>query len=173
MKTFMTAAVLAACAATAASAQDYKFTVTNNMADGVIAPIIVLDAVKAASTMFDEEGNMSEAYVTTILQGDPRPMNGTMPEAVAGPVLGKSGPPGVLIAAGETASADMFIFANTLRFYAKGDYAEGDSVISGVYDISTGPGTVLLNLYDIGKTEGTNKITLVKEGVVEVVITAN
>jgi len=63
--------------------------------------------------------------VTTILEGDPRPMNGTMPDAVAGPILGTSGPPGVLLAPGETATADMFIFGNTIRFYAKGDYDEG------------------------------------------------
>ncbi|WP_439142999.1 hypothetical protein [Planktotalea sp.] len=173
MKTSITAVALAACAATTAAAQDYNFKVTNNLTEGVIAPLIVLDAVKAAPIMFTDEGKMTEAYITTILEGDPRPMNGKMPDAVAGPVLGKSGPPGVLIAAGETASADMFVFANVLRFYAKGDYTEGDTVIQGVYDISAGPGTVLLNRYDIGHNEGTMEMTLVDEGVVEVVITAN
>jgi len=172
MKTLIAATALVAGIATTASAQDFNITVTNN-SDSIIAPVIVLDAVQAAPVMFDAEGNMSEAYVTTILEGDPRPMNGTMPEAVAGPILGTSGPPGVLLAPGETATADMFIFANTLRFYAKGDYEEGDSVISGVYDISTGGGTILLNRYDIGHTEGTNEITLDAEGVVEVVIKAN
>ncbi|RPE72131.1 hypothetical protein EDD53_1274 [Pacificibacter maritimus] len=173
MKTLITAATLAVCAASAATANDYNISVTNNMAEGVIAPLIVVDAVKASPVMFTPEGGLSEAFVTTILEGDPRPMNGTMPDAVAGPVLGKSGPPGVLIAAGETASADMFLFGDVIRFYAKGDYTDGDSVISGVYDISMGGGTVLLNRYDIGHTEGTNEITLVDEGVVEVVITAN
>jgi len=173
MKTLITAAALAACAASGAIAQDFKFTVTNNMAEDVIAPLIVLDAVKAAPIMFTEEGGLTEAYISTILEGDPRPMNGKMPDAVAGPVLGTSGPPGVLIGPGETASSDMFIFANVLRFYAKGDYTEGDTVIQGVYDISAGPGTVLLNRYDIGHDEGTMKMTLIDEGVVEVVITAN
>lgn len=172
MKTLIAATALAVGIAANASAQDYNVTVTNN-SDTIIAPLIVLDAVLAAPIMFDGEGNMSEAYVKTILEGDPRPMNGTMPEAVAGPVLGTSGPPGVLLAPGETASADMFIFANTLRFYAKGGYDEGDWVISGVYDLSTGGGTVLLNRYDIGHTEGTNEITMNAEGVVEVVITPN
>ena len=172
MKTLIAATALVAGMASTASAQDYNVTVTNN-SDTIIAPIIVLDAVAAAPVMFDAEGNMSEAYVTTILEGDPRPMNGTMPEAVAGPVLGTSGPPGVLLAPGETASADMFIFANTLRFYAKGGYDEGDWLIAGVFDISTGGGTVLLNRYDIGHSEGTNEITMNAEGVVEVVITPN
>lgn len=173
MRTFFTAAALAVCAASTAVAQDFNFTVTNNLPEGVIAPLIVLDAVKAGPVMFNDDGTMTEAYIATILEGDPRPMNGTMPDAVAGPVLGTSGPPGVLIAAGETASADMFIFANVLRFYAKGDYTEGDTVIQGVYDISAGPGTILLNRYDIGHNEGTMEMTLVDEGVVEVVITAN
>lgn len=172
MKTLIAATALAVGIAANASAQDYNITVTNN-SDTIIAPLIVLDAVLAAPIMFNDDGTMSEAYVTTILQGDPRPMNGTMPEAVAGPVLGTSGRPGVLLAPGETASADMFIFANTLRFYAKGGYDEGDWVISGVYDLSTGGGTILLNRYDIGHTEGTNEITMNAEGVVEVVITPN
>jgi len=173
MKTLFAAASLAVCAATSAVAQDYNITVTNNLPEGVIAPLIVLDAVKASPVMFNEDGSLSDAFISTILEGDPRPMNGTMPEAVAGPVLGTSGPPGVLIAAGETASADMFIFADVLRFYAKGDYTDGDTVISGVFDISMGGGTILLNRYDIGHSEGTNEITLVDEGVVEVVITPN
>lgn len=172
MKTLIAATALVAGIASTASAQDYNVTVTNN-SDTIIAPLIVLDAVKAAPVMFNEDGTMSEAYVTTILEGDPRPMNGTMPDAVAGPVLGTSGAPGVLLAPGETASADMFIFANTLRFYAKGGYDEGDWVISGVHDLSTGGGTILLNRYDIGHTEGTNEITMNAEGVVEVVITPN
>ena len=173
MKQLVAAASLAVCAASAASAQDYNVTVTNNMTEGVIAPLIVVDAVLASPVMFNEDGTLSAAFVDTILNGDPRPMNGTMPEAVAGPVLGTSGPPGVLIAAGETASADMFIFSNVIRFYAKGDYAAGDRVISGVYDISMGGGTISLNLYDIGNDEGTNEITLVQEGAVTVVITPN
>lgn len=173
MKTFIAAAAMAVCAASTANAQDYNFTVTNNSTGGDIAPLIVLDAIKASPVMFTEEGAMTEAYVTTILEGDPRPMNGSMPDAVAGPVLGTSGPPGVYIANGETATADMFIFGNTLRFYAKASYDDGDHVVQGVYDISAGPGTILLNRYDIGNDEGTNTLTLVEEGAVEVVITAN
>ena len=46
-------------------------------------------------------------------------------------------------------------------------------MISGVYDISMGGGTISLNLYDIGNNEGTNEITLAQEGAVTVVITPN
>lgn len=175
MKTVFAAAALAAISALPAMAQDYNVTVTNLMPEGnTIAPLIVVDAVAATPIMFNEDGTLSDLFVTTILEGDPRPMNGKMPEAVAGPVLGTSGPPGVMIAGGETASADMFIFSNTIRFYAKGSYGpDADTVISGVYDISMGGGTVKLNRYDIGRSEGTNEITLVDEGVVEVVIKAN
>lgn len=174
MKTIYAATALAVLSAAPALANDYKVTVTNN-SDKTIAPLIVLDALGASKVMFNEDGTISDAFRTTILEGDPRPMNGTMPEAVAGPVLGTSGPPGVLIAAGETASADMFIIGpNTLRFYAKGSYApDTDTVISGVYDISMGGGTFTLNLYDIGASEGTNEITLIEEGVVSVTIAPN
>lgn len=172
MKTFIAAAALAVCAGSTASAQDFNFKVTNLRSEGSIAPLIVLDAVKASPVLFTDEGAMTEPYITTVLEGDPRPMNGTMPDAVAGPVLGTSGPPGVYIDAGEVAMSDMFIFGNTLRFYAK-DNTAGDVVVTGVYDISAGPGTVLLNAYDIGHDEGTMEMTLVEEGVIEVVITSN
>lgn len=173
MKTVYAAAAFAMLSVAPAMAQDYNITVTNNT-DTMIAPVIVLDALRASPIMFNEDGTLSEDFVNTILEGDPRPMNGKMPEAVAGPVLGTSGPPGVLLDAGETATTDVFLVGtNTLRFYAKGDYTEGDTVISGVYDISMGGGTFGLSLYDIGNSEGTNEITLVSEDAVTVTITAN
>lgn len=174
MKISMIAATAALLAAAPAVAKDYKFKVTSMMPEGtLIAPLIVVDTALAEPIMF-ENGKISEAFKNTILQGDPRPMNGKIGDGVAGPVLGKSGPPGVLIAGGETAEADMFILSNTLRFYAKSSFnPEDDKVISGVYDITMGGGTIMLNEYDIGHTEGTNEITLVKEGVVKVEITAN
>lgn len=174
MKTLFAAAALTALSAVPALAQDYNITVTNN-SSGTIAPLIALDALRASEIMFNEDGTLSDLFRTTILEGDPRPMNGKMPEAVAGPVLGTSGPPGVLIAAGETASTDLFLIGtNTLRFYAKGSYGpDADTVISGVYDISMGGGTFTLNHYDIGASEGTNEITLIEEGVVSVTITPN
>lgn len=173
MKTVYAAMAFAALGAMPAMAQDYNITVTNNT-DETIAPVIVLDAMRAAPIMFNEDGTMSNDFVTTVLEGDPRPMNGKMPEAVAGPVLGTSGPPGVLIAAGETASTDVFLIGtNTLRFYAKGSYTQGDIVISGVHDISMGGGTFGLNLYDIGHDEGTNEITQIGENAVTVTIKRN
>lgn len=174
MKTVFAAATVAVFSAVSAMAQDYNVTVTNNTG-GTIAPVIALDALRAAPIMFNEDGTMSEDFITTILEGDPRPMNGKMPEAIAGPILGTSGPPGVLIAAGETASADMFLIGtNTLRFYAKGSYGpDADTVVSGVYDISMGGGTFTLHRYDIGASEGTNEITLVEEDAVTVTIKAN
>ncbi|MFK7877227.1 MAG: hypothetical protein AB8B71_15850 [Paracoccaceae bacterium] len=174
MKTVYAAAAFAVLGTVPAMAQDYNVTVTNNT-ENTIAPVIALDALLAAPIMFNEDGTMSDDFVTTVLEGDPRPMNGKMPEAVAGPILGTSGPPGVLIAAGETASADMFLIGtNTLRFYAKGNYGpDADTVVSGVYDISMGGGTFTLNRYDIGASEGTNEITLVEEDAVTVTITLN
>lgn len=174
MKSLTLATGIAILAGSAATAADFNFTVTNMMAEGTLmAPLIVVDATRAEAIMF-EGGKPSEAFVNTILTGDPRPMNGTMPDAVAGPVLGTSGPPEVLIDGGETASADMFIEASTLRFYAKAAHDEGDdTMISGVWDIATGGGELMLHRYDIGHTEGTGEITLVEENVVKVVITEN
>jgi len=173
MKTVYAAAAFAVLGAMPAMAQDYNITVTNNT-DEMIAPVIVVDALRASGIMFNEDGSLSDDFVTTILEGDPRPMNGKMPEAVAGPVLGTAGPPGVLIDGGETASTDVFLIGtNTLRFYAKGSYTEGDYVISGVHDISMGGGTFGLDLFDIGNDEGTGEITRLREDAVTVTITRN
>lgn len=174
MKTATTALAIAVLGALPTLAQDYHIRVTNMLPEGqTIAPLIVLDATLAEPFLFTD-GKMSEDYVTTVLQGDPRPMNGKIGAGVAGPVLGKSGPPGVMIAGGEVAETDLFIESNTLRFYAKGSYGPGeDKVISGVHDISMGGGTFFLNRYDIGHSEGTNEITLVDENVVKVEITRN
>jgi len=153
-------------------AGDFNFTVTNMMEPGKLTgPIIVVDAARAEATMFNG-GKPSEAFTSMILNGDPRPMNGTMPDAVAGPILGTSGPPGVLINGGETASADMFIEATTLRFYARANFGD-DWVVSGVWDIAMGGGEVMLHAYDIGSTEGTGKITVAQENVIKLVITEN
>jgi len=175
MKTIFTAAAFAVLGAVPTFAQDYNVTVTNLMPEGkIIAPIIVLDDALSQPFLFNEGGGLSEDFVTTILEGDPRPMNGKIGAGVAGPVLGKSGPPGVLINGGETATTDLYLLSNTLRFYAKAGYAPGsDYVISGVFDIAMGGGTVFLNRYDIGHNEGTNEVTLVEEAVVKVVITPN
>lgn len=174
MKSVILGAGLAMLAGTASYAGDFKFTVTNMQPEGMMmAPLIIVDAGRAEAVMFDGD-KLSAAFIDTILNGDPRPMNGTMPEAVAGPVLGKSGPPGVMINGGETAETDLYIEASTIRFYAKAGYGpESDTVISGVWDIAMGGGELMLHSYDIGHSEGTNKITVAKENVVKVVITEN
>lgn len=174
MKFKSVVAALALCTGSAAMAQDYNFEVTSMLPeDRLIAPIIVLDDKLSDAFLFTD-GYLSEDFVNTVLAGDPRPMNGKIGAGVAGPVLGTSGPPGVQIKGGEVAVTDLYIEANTLRFYAKGAYGEGsDTVISGVWDIAMGGGTLMLNEYDIGHSEGTNEITLVQEGVVKVVITRN
>ncbi|KQI68801.1 hypothetical protein AN189_07950 [Loktanella sp. 3ANDIMAR09] len=167
---YITAA--AAVFAMPAIAQDYKFTVTNN-SEFDMAPLIVLDSALSDPLLF-ADGGLSEEFKGVALEGDPRPMNGKVGAGVAGPVFGTSGPPEVWFAPGETGSADMFIESNTLRFYAKLDYADGaDTIVSGVYDIAMGDGTIQLDLYDTGISEGTNEITRVAEGVVEVVIIEN
>lgn len=168
------AAAAAALIAGPALANDFNIKVTSMLPEGkMIAPLIILDATLAEPFLFTD-GYLSEDFVTTVLEGDPRPMNGKIGAGVAGPVLGKSGPPEVLINGGETAETDLFIESSTIRFYAKGSYGPGaDTVISGVYDLAMGGGTIMLNRYDIGQSEGTNEITLVDEGVVKVVITAN
>lgn len=171
MKTFLMAAGLAVAGA-AASADDYNFSVTNMMDEGsMIAPLVVLNATLAEPVMFS--GNdMSDAFKTVATEGDPRPMNGDMPDAVAGVVLGDAGPPEVLIDGGKTFAMDMFIFGTTLRFFAK-DESCADCIISGVYDIAMGGGEVMLHSFSTGQADGSGEITVAKENAVKVVITAN
>jgi len=171
MKTLMFAAGLA-LASTAAAANDFNFKVTNMMDEGsMIAPLVVLNATLAEPVMFN--GNdLSEDFKTVATEGDPRPMNGKMPDAVAGVILGDAGPPGVLIDGGKTFEGDMIIFGTTLRFFAK-DESCADCLISGVYDLAMGGGEVMLHSYDTGQDEGTGEITIARENAVKLMITAN
>lgn len=136
-----------------------------------IAPLVILDAAAAQATLFDGS-EMSEAFKLVATDGDPRPMNGTMPDAVAGLVYGTAGPPGVMFEGGETGSQDIFLPSTTIRFFAK-DESCADCIVSGVWDIAMGGGEFMLNSYDTGQDEGTGEITLAKEGVLKVVITKN
>jgi hypothetical protein len=173
MKRTAAAIFLAVMSASSALAQDYKFSVTNQREEGhYMAPLVIVDAAISEPFLFTD-GKLSPEFVAAILDGDPRPLNARIGAGYAGPVLGKFNG-GPHIGGGETAEADYFITANMLRFYAKGGYGEGeDTLITGVWDIATGGGEVMLNLYDIGHSEGTNKLTLVKEGVARLVITPN
>lgn len=171
MKT-LALAVAVAGLGTAAAAKDFNFTVTSMMDEGDwIAPLVILDAAAAQGTLFDGS-EMSEAFKLVATDGDPRPMNGTMPEAVAGLVYGTAGPPGVMFEGGETGTQDIFVPSTTLRFFAKDESCD-DCIVSGVWDIAMGGGEFMLHSYSTGQADGSGKITLAREGVLKVTITEN
>ena len=164
-----------ALAASAASAQDFNFSVTNlrEEPDHYMAPIVIVDDAMAEPFLF-ADGYLTEDFIGAILDGDPRPLNARIGAGYAGPVLGNRNGQGPHIAAGETAAADYFITSERLRFYAKGGYSEGeDTVITGTWDVTPEGGEILLDLYDIGHDEGRRELVTVREGVVRLVITPN
>ena len=175
MKNALLAMGVLALAGTAASAQDFNFSVTNlrEEPDHYMAPIVIVDDAMAEPFLF-ADGYLTEDFIGAILNGDPRPLNARIGAGYAGPVLGNRNGEGPHIAAGETAAADYFITSGRLRFYAKGGYSEGeDTVITGAWDVTPEGGEILLDLYDIGHDEGRRELVVVREGVVRLVITPN
>lgn len=159
-------------AGSAALANDYNFKVTNMLSQGqLVAPLVIVDAAAAEATLFSGS-EMSDDFKLVAVDGDPRPMNGKMEEAVAGLVFGTAGPPGVLFDGGETGEADIYIPSTTIRFYAK-DESCSDCIISGVWDIAMGGGELLLNSYTTGQEDGSGEIRLRSQGVLKVVMTKN
>ena len=161
-----------ALAGSVAAADDFNFTVTNMLAEGNwIAPLVIVDAGLAEATLFSG-GEMSEDFKFVAVDGDPRPMNGKMPEAVAGLVYGTAGPPGVLFEGGETGTADIFVPSSTVRFYAK-DESCPDCIVSGVWDAAMGGTEIMLHSYSTGQDDGSGVITVHAENVMKVTIVEN
>lgn len=171
MKTLSLAACIA-LAGSVAHADDFNFTATSLLEEGTwLAPLIILDATLAEPTMFSGS-EMSDLFKTVALEGDPRPMNSTMPEAIAGVVFGTVGPPGVMFEGGETGTADIFVPSSTIRFFAKDDSCP-DCMVSGVWDIAMGGGELMLHSYSTGQTDGSGVISRYADNVMKVVITEN
>lgn len=149
------AAVLAAMTSGAAFADTYSITVTNNLDEELLAPIVVTDT--------SNDGHFFEgAYVTPeaeeqILTGDPGKVVGRIGADMAAVGHGNDGPPGVLLKAGDSVTFEFETDATSLRILAMvAPTMVPDNYVSNVVDVhATDEVTVMLNRFDIGHNEGT------------------
>ena len=161
--------VLSALAATAmlvstAQAGVFSVTVTNNLAEELLAPILITNAAND-SEIFD--GN----YVTPeaeqqILTGDPGMLAARIgSDAMVG--HGSDGPPGVLLAAGKSVTFEIETDATSVRVIAMvAPTMVTDNYVSNVVDLHASTSvTATLNRFDIGHDEGTMTNMMVGDAV--------
>ncbi|WP_296426224.1 hypothetical protein [Yoonia sp.] len=149
------ASVLAlALGTTAAFADSYTVTVTNNMTEELFAPIVVTDAANdgALFTM----GYVTDAAEAQILTGDPKTVVAAIGMDMVTVAHGEDGPPGVLLAPGKSITFTVDTNATALRVLAMvAPTMVPDNYVTALVDLNAGGITVDLPRFDIGHDEGT------------------
>lgn len=161
MKKLLAATLAFGVLGTAALADTYTVTVTNNLAEELFAPIVVTDA--GNDSFFFMDGYVTPAAESQILTGDPA----QIVEAIGADQVtvghGTDGPPGVLLAAGESVTFEVTTDSTALRILAMiAPTMVPDNYVTALVDVHTGDEiTVNLDRFDIGfdeKTKTTMKL---------------
>ncbi|MDE4061913.1 hypothetical protein [Phaeobacter gallaeciensis] len=169
MKPFLPLVGLGLCIAQVAAADTYTITVTNRMSDELLAPIAVTSAVNDPA-LFDGP-YVTQAAETQILTGDPSAVVASI--GAVGVVHGNDGPPGVLLAPGDSVTFDYETDATALRILAMvAPTMLPDTYVAGIADLQAADGvTLILDRFDIGNDEGTHVRTQIAEGAAQIQIT--
>lgn len=147
---------------TAAYAETYSVTVTNNLDQELLAPILIADA-KYDTEIFDM-GYVTPEAEHQILTGDPGQLAKRIgPDAMVG--HGEDGPPGVLLAAGKSVTFEITTEATKVRVLSMvAPTMVPDNYVTAVVDLGMGDmASHALDRFDIGHDEGTKTITQVGE----------
>jgi hypothetical protein len=142
-------------------------TVTNNLDEELLAPILIADA-KYDTEIFDM-GYVTPEAEHQILTGDPGMLADRIgPDAMVG--HGVDGPPGVLLAAGKSVTFDITTDAHSVRVISMvAPTMVPDNYVSAVVDLGTGDmAAMTLDRFDIGHDEGTKSVKQVGEAVASV-----
>ena len=156
LKLTLGAAVLA-LGAGFAQAGSWTVTVTNNLKDELLAPILITSAANDGEIF--QKGYVTPEAEEQILTGDPGKLAARIgPDAKGG--HGTDGPPGELLAPGKSVSFEIETDATSVRVLAMiAPTAVPDNYVTNVVDLSGG-GKVEAGLlrYDIGHDEKTMMI---------------
>ena len=140
--------------ASSAFGANYTVTVTNNLDEELLAPILITSAANDGEIF-------TGTYVTPeaeeqILTGDPAKLAARIGEDVA-IGHGTDGPPGVLLAPGKSVSFTIDTDATSVRVLAMvAPTMVPDNYVTNVVDLhATHSNTTSLIRYDIGHDEGT------------------
>jgi hypothetical protein len=175
MKTTLIAGLALGLMTTAAAADSYTVTVTNMLAEELLAPIVITSAANDAH--FFTMDYVTPAAETQVLTGDPAEVVASIGEG-AFVVHGTDGPPGVLLAPGGEVSIEIETDATALRIFAMvAPTMVPDNYVTNVVDLhGMDMASVELSRFDIGHDEGTmmsSSVDLMGMAAAAVTITRN
>ena len=154
LKKLLAATALSLAASSAALAETYTVTVTNNLGEELLAPILITNASNDAEIF-------AGSYVTAeaeeqILTGDPAKLAMRIgADAMVG--HGMDGPPGVLLAPGKSVEFEINTDASAVRIISMvAPTLKPDNYVSNVVDLhASAMVNAQLHRFDIGHDEGT------------------
>ena len=154
----------------AAADSHYEVTVTNNMDDELLAPVLVAP-VSEDGKIFVERYVSKEAE-HQILTGDPVMLVEAIGDSAA-VGHGMDGPPGVLLAPGKSITFAIPGHAKQVRVLAMvAPTMYEDHYVTAVVSLDGEPMSVALDRFDIGYDEGRKSIEPVAQAVTTVQISA-
>lgn len=156
LKTTLSAAIMALSAGLA-HAGTWKVTVTNNMKEELLAPILITSAANDGEIF--KMGYVTPEAEEQILTGDPARLAARIgADAMIG--AGTDGPPGVLLAPGKSVSFEIKTDATSVRVLAMvAPSLVPDNYVTGVVDLQGGNIVEAgLMRYDLGHDERTMMI---------------
>ncbi|NOR61577.1 MAG: hypothetical protein GQ535_03665 [Rhodobacteraceae bacterium] len=158
MKKTLIAGLAFGLLASTAYAETFTVTVTNNLTEELLAPIVVTDAGNDSFLFTD--GYVTAAAESQILTGDPMMVVEAIGADQVTVAHGTDGPPGVLLAAGSSVTFTVETEATAWRILAMvAPTMVPDTYVTALADVSAGHEvTIELGRYDIGNDEGTKMI---------------
>jgi len=173
MKTLIAATLAFGVLSSAALADTYTVTVTNNLAEELFAPIVVTDA--GNDSFFFVDNYVTPAAESQILTGDPAQIVEAIGMKHVAVGHGTDGPPGVLLAAGDSVTFEVTTDSTALRILAMvAPTMVPDNYVTALADVHTGDTVVVsLDRFDIGYDEETKTNVKLSENVGTVSIARN
>jgi hypothetical protein len=158
MNKLLTKSLALGMSASAAMADSYTVTVTNNLSEELLAPVLLTDAANDASLF--TMGYVTPAAEAQILTGDPKTVVEALGMDMVTVAHGTDGPPGVLLAPGKSITFDFESDASAVRLLAMvAPTMLPDTYVSALIDLNAGATSVELPRFDIGHDEGTKMNT--------------
>ena len=149
----------------------YEVTVTNNMDEELLAPILVAPVSEDGKVFV--ESYVSKEAEHQILTGDPGMLAAAIGDGAA-VGHGMDGPPGVLLAPGKSVTFAFSSHAPQVRVLAMvAPTMYEDHYVSAVVSLNGEPMSVSLDRFDIGYDEGRKTIEPVAAAVATVQISTN
>ncbi len=169
LKTFLiTAGTLATMGA--ASAETYTVTITNNLENELLAPVLATAAGNDRN-IFDGH-YVTQAAEKQILTGDPAALVKRIGNGGSAVGHGTDGPPKVLLAPGKSVSFKVTTKHKSLRVISMvAPTMTPDNFVTAVVDLTGGDSfKATLNRFDIGHDEKTKSVSHVADGVADITV---